>query len=341
MPKSSSLSRSTIEDVAVCAGVSTATVSRVINKTSPVATETADRVWAAIDELDYIPYAAARGLASRKTNTLGLFLPDIGDNFLSALLRGIAACVSQNGYALLIYSTQGRAKKSAVDFNLPVSEHNTDGLIIFTDSLDEASLIRLHKRQFPMVLLHKTPPKGVNIPSITFENKDGARRLVEHLIETHGYRRIAFLAGPEGNEDSYWREMGYREALEAHGISFDPALIATGGFNDKIAETTVRQWLKDGLEFDAIFAGDDAAAIGTITALRRAGKRIPQDVAVAGFDDVFISRHLTPPLTTVRAPIEKAGEQAAQQLINLIRTGQAESHILLPTELVTRQSCGC
>jgi DNA-binding LacI/PurR family transcriptional regulator len=251
-------------------------------------------------------------------------------------------CVDDHEYTLLIYSTQRRrAKRNETSLNRPVGEHNTDGLIIFTDGLDETEIIRLYNRQFPLVLLHRSPPAGANIPCITFENKTGARNLVEHLLEVHHYRRIAFLAGPPGNEDSHWRELGYREALAAHGVPFDPALVRVGGFNEKIAEAAVAQWLEEGADFEAIFAADDDSALGAITALERAGKRIPQDVAVAGFDDVMLSRYLTPALTTVRAPIEQAGWVAVEQLLQLIHTGQAEPLVLLPTELVIRASCGC
>jgi DNA-binding LacI/PurR family transcriptional regulator len=334
--------RSTIEDVAAHAGVSIATVSRVINKTGPVATKTADRVWAAISQLDYIPAAAARGLASRKTNTIGLILPNIGDSFLATLLKGLASCVDENGYTLLMYSTQRRrTRRTESALNLPVGEHNTDGLIVFTDALDEAELMRLYNRHFPLVLLHRSPPAGVNIPCITFENKNGAAAMVEHLIEVHAYRRVAFLAGPPDNEDSYWRELGYREALAAHAIPFDPALVRVGGFNEKIAQATVEQWLEEGAEFEAIFAADDESAIGAMAALEWAGKRIPQDVAVAGFDDISLARYLTPALTTVHAPIEQAGWVAVEQLLRVIDTGQAEALVLLPTTLMIRGSCGC
>lgn len=165
--------------------------------------------------------------------------------------------------------------------------------------------------------------------------------MVEHLINVHHYRRIAFLTGPPGNEDSNWRELGYREALAAHGIPFDSALVSVGGFDEKIAEAAVAQWLQAGTEIEAIFAADDESAIGAMTALERAGKRIPEDIAVAGFDDIVISRYLTPALTTVHAPIEQAGWVAVEQLLQLIQTGQAEPLVLLETELVTRRSCGC
>jgi DNA-binding LacI/PurR family transcriptional regulator len=331
--------RATIADVARRAGVSIATVSRVVNGNAPVAETTAARVRDAIAALNYVPRAAARSLASRRTNTLGLLLPEISGYFFPLLLRGVEAGARENGFDLLIYSTQDRGDATS-GLRRPLGEHNTDGLLIFPDSLDDAELVRLYHLGFPLVLLHRSPPDALDVPCVTFENKAGARKLVEHLIAVHGYRRIAFLRGPEGHEDSYWREMGYREALAAHGVPFDPTLVATGGFDEDEAQVPVEQWLQEGLEIEAIFAGDDEAALGVITALQRAGKRVPEDVAVVGFDDGPVSQHLTP-LTTVRAPIEEAGLAAARQLVRLIRTGQADPLVLLPTELVVRRSCGC
>ena len=140
---------------------------------------------------------------------------------------------------------------------------------------------------------------------------------------------------------SLWREAGYREALRAHDIPFDPSLVGVGMFDDVDGQAAVEAWLQQGLDFDAIFAGDDEAASGSILALRRAGKRVPEDVAVAGFDDVPFARMMVPPLTTVRAPIETAGTIGARLLINLIHLGEAQTVTRLPTELVIRQSCGC
>src|SRR6185295_2401299 len=125
-------------------------------------------------------------------------------------------------------------------------------------------------------------------------------------------------------EDSYWREMGYRESLAAHGLPFDPALIALGGFHQEQAQASVKNWLAQGLEIDAIFSGDDEAGIGALAALQQAGKRVPEEIALVGFDDIDVSRYLFPALTTVRAPIEQAGWEAARQLAQLIRTGQAD-----------------
>ncbi len=331
--------RATIADVAERAGVSIATVSRVMNKTGPVAEATAARVQSAILELNFTPHAAARGLASRKTNTIGLILRDISGEFFQPMLRGIEAGTRAYGFDLLIHCTHRSADQDAAP-HYPLSEHNSDGLLVFTASLDEAEIIRLHGAQFPLVLLHRSPPTGLNIPCVTVENKSGARKLVDYLIERRGYRRIAFLTGPESQEDSYWREMGYRESLAAHGIPYDPDLMAVGGFDEQGGKNGAKTLLERGKKIDAIFAGDDDTSIGVLAYLKETGVRVPEDIAVVGFDDIPLARHLTPPLTTVRAPIEVAAREAVNQLVRLIRTGETEQLVLLPTELVIRRSCG-
>ncbi|MFQ6100338.1 MAG: LacI family DNA-binding transcriptional regulator [Anaerolineae bacterium] len=322
------------------AGVSIATVSRVINHTAPVAPETESQVQAAIAELNYRPQSAAQVLASRKTNTIGLLFPEISGNFVSPLLRGIEAEARESGFALLVYATQGGDASDTIRPQ-PLGEHNTDGVVVFVDSLPEEELLRFDQIGFPVVLVYRSSPSRSSIPCVTIENKQGARMLVDHLIEVHGYRRIAFLAGQEGHEDSHWREIGYRESLTAHSIPFDPQLVSVGGFDKERAYAATESWLKEGLAFNAVFAADDDSAIGVLAALNDAGKRVPEDVAVVGFDDIALSRYLTPPLTTVRAPTEQVGREAIKQLVQLIRGEQVEPLVLLPTALVIRQSCGC
>ncbi len=327
---------STIADVARLAGVSIATVSRVLNGTTPVHNEKADRVRLAMEELQFVPRHAARVLASKRTNTIGLVLSEISGAYFPPMLKGIESAAYESGYDLLIHSTKKEGPSRR-----PLGEHNTDGLLVFTDSLDHHELHRLYNINFPIVLLHHTPPPLLDIPVITIENKSGAATLTNHLIEVHGCRRIVFLRGPEEHEDSVWRERGYREALEENKIKFDPALIRSGGFDEEEALSTVEQMLLQGTKFDAIFAGDDDSAIGAIRALKRAGRRVPQDVAVVGFDDVPFARYLSPPLTTVRAPIEQVGREAVRQLVRQINGEQADPLTLMRTELVIRESCGC
>jgi DNA-binding LacI/PurR family transcriptional regulator len=341
MPVSRARSRTrvTIDEVARRAGVSISTVSRVLNQTAGVTEEATARVLAVVAELGYVPQTAARHLAQGKTNTLGLLLPDIGTDFFSPLLRSISAAAAETGYDLLI-AIQRHAEGLAPP-RQPIGKHNTDGLLVFNNSHSDAELRHFHQLGFPAVLLYRSAPVGTAFPSITIENKAGARQIVDHLIEVHGRRRIAFLRGPASNEDSLWRERGYREGLAAHAIPFDPALVGDGEFYDAPARATVERWLATGLEFDAIFAGDDGSAVGALAALVQAGRRVPEDVALAGFDDDPTVRYLVPPLTTVRAPTELVGREAVQQLIRLIKTGRARSITLLPTEPVIRRSCGC
>jgi DNA-binding LacI/PurR family transcriptional regulator len=329
-----------IVDVAERAGVSISTVSRVINQSSPVSPKKTARVLAAIEELNFQPKAAARKLASRKTYTIGLLLPIISGDYFASMLRGIERGVIEADYDLLIHSTFLETR-SKTPFKRVLGEHNTDGLIVFTDSLDEKELKRLSDLDFPVVLLHRSSPDGLGIPSVTVENKNGARGVITHLIRVHNRRRIVFLRGPDSHEDTHWREAGYLQSLKDNNIEYDPSLIGSGNFNDKDAQDAIESMMLDGVEFDAVFAGDDEAASGVLRALRWAGVRVPEDVSVVGFDDSSLASHLVPQLTTVNAQVEEAGYTAANQLIRFIKTGDPNPITLLPTKLVVRRSCGC
>lgn len=330
---------STIDDVARLAGVSPSTVSRVINRNVPVSDEAVERVEAAMRSLNYAPSAAARNLARRRTNTLGLLTANILGDFFVPLLTGIEEATSAGGYDLLI-STAGRQGPHS---RLPdaLGQHNTDGLLVFAGALTEDAIALAHSAGLPMVLIHQSSPSSLTVPCVTIENKAASCLIVEHLITVHGRRRLVFLEGPREQEDSYWRELGYREALAKHGIPFDPALVVLGEFARSVALESVMNLMARGVEFDAIFTGDDEAAVGALQALATAGKRVPEDVSVVGFDDQRLAGVLKPPLTTVHAPTDAVGRVAAEQLIRLVRTGAAEPLTLLPTEIVIRRSCGC
>jgi DNA-binding LacI/PurR family transcriptional regulator len=254
-------------------------------------------------------------------------------------LSGIQTVVGENQYNLLVATYKSPAHR---DSQPPVGPHNTDGMLVFADSLSEEHLTQLCRSKFPLVLIHRTPPVYLKIPFVTVENKAATRKIVSHLIEEHGRRSILFLRGLREQEDSHWREQGYLEALETHGIAFDPNLVLNGEFNGEIAYQNIKNFLcKDHRKFDAVFSGDDDAAIGALTALSEAGLRVPEDVALAGFDDSRLSPFLSPPLTTVRAPTEAVGKTAAQLLFNLIKEQPVEPVTLLPTEIIIRRSCGC
>ena len=329
----------TIRDVAQHAAVSVATVSRFINQNAPVSQEVSERIQQVMLDLNYKPHAAARQLATRRTLTVGVVLHNMHTDFFAPLLSGMEAVVSENQYNLLVATYDYKAHPHRQP---PIGPHNTDGLLAYADCLSEQQLTELCRVKFPVVLIHRTTPPNLKIPFVTVENKAATRNLISHLIERHERRSIIFLRGPQEQEDSRWREQGYRHALDLHGIPFRPDLMLQGGFDQHIAYQSLKKFLtQNGLCFDAIFTGDDDAAVGVLKALEEAGVRVPKDVSVVGFDDARLSAFLSPPLTTVRAPTETVGRTAAQLLFNLLQDRPAEAAVLLPTEIILRRSCGC
>ena len=330
----------TIRQVAQKAGVSVATVSRYINRNAPISKDVAERLKLVMTELRYVPHAAARHFASKKTRVIGLLLTNMHNDFFAPLLSGIESTVRKHKYNLLVATNR---TDDGSDIPPPIGYHNTDGLLVFADSLTDEDLIGLYNSQFPVVLIHRSSPPSVKIPSVTVENKAATYKLMEHIIHEHNKRRILFMSGPVHQEDSYWRETGYRSALEANGIPFDENLVLSGQFERDVAYKSLNEFLGNGkcVAFDAVFAGDDDAAVGVISSLTEHGYRVPQDIAVVGFDDQRLSAFLTPPLTTVSAPTESVGRIAAEQLFSIFDKQYPEDVTLLPTELIIRRSCGC
>ncbi len=329
----------TIEDVARHAGVSTATVSRLLNGKGNVAETTAVRIYHAIEQLNYVAHAAARGLARQKNYTIGVIVPDTSTYFLVSLLRGINETLEDTAYSTLIFVTNNPLSiKSGQP--LPLGEHNTDGIIVFNRLVNDETLRLLERRGFPVVLLFRQPPANSYLPCINFENYQAAYDLVTHLIHNSGRRRIAFLRGQVSSSDSQLREDAYRQALQDHGLSCDENMIGRGDFRVQTAEQVVQGWLHNGLGMDAIFAADDNMAMGAFNALRQAGKRIPEDVALVGFNDDLPSRYLSPPLTTIHAPAVEVGYTAVSTLMAQIDQRPIPHNIVLGTRLVIRESCG-
>jgi len=330
----------TIYDVARQAGVSVATVSRYINQNTPVSPEVAERLDQVMTELRYVPHAAARHLASRKTRVVGLLLNNLHNDFFVPLLNGVEAVVRKKGYNLIIATYHADSRDH---MQPPIGPHNTDGLLVFSDGLVDDELANLNESGFPMVLVHRSPPPSLSIPSVTVENVQATAELVEHLVRVHGKKRILFLRGPLYQEDSMQREMGYRSALCANGIPVDENLILNGDFERNIAYEAMNDFLgsERQIAFDAVFTGDDDAAIGVLKSLHEHGIRVPEDISVIGFDDLGFAPFLNPPLTTVRAPTERVGQIATERLFGILENHPSDEVIILPTEIIFRRSCGC
>ena len=330
----------TIRDVARQAGVSVATVSRFINRNAPVSAQVAERLNQVMTELRYVPHAAARNLASRKTRVIGLLVNNLHNDFFVPLLNGVEAVVRKKEYNLIVATHHANSRNVMPP---PIGPHNTDGLLVFSDGLVDEDLANLNASGFPMVLVHRTSPPNLKIPSVTVENTEITHKLVEHLIQVHGKRRILLMRGPLHQEDSVRREVGYKSALAANGIPFDEKLVLNGEFERDIAFQVLDDFLSNGKQvaFDAVFTGDDDAAIGALKALHKHEYGIPDDVAVIGFDDMGFAPFLNPPLTTVRAPTESVGRIAAERLFDILENQNQDGAVVLPTEIIFRRSCGC
>jgi LacI family transcriptional regulator len=329
----------TIRDVAKQAGVSVATVSRYINHTAPVSEYSAGRISQVMLELNYVPLEAARNLATRKTGTVGLLSFTVEYGFFGPLVTGLEKALKENGYNLLIATYQPTPGNDSVP---PIGPHNADGVVVFSNTIGEEQLAEWHAMHFPVVLVHRTAPDSLPIPSVTVENKTAAHKIVDHLIKKHDRRHLVFVRAPGSQEDEQARELGYRAALAANSIPFDPNLVIGGNFNRDVTRQAMEEFLSDNPPlFDGVFAGDDDLAASVMSALQSAGLNVPADVAVVGFDDQRFSALLAPALTTVHAPTEEVGRVAGQQLIKLLHGEPADYTTILPTELVLRRSCGC
>jgi LacI family transcriptional regulator len=327
----------TIKDVARAAGVSVATVSRVYNGSALVKEDTRSRVGAVATRLGYSPHGAARSLITNRTSTIGVLLPDLYGEFFSEVIRGIDQTAQRHGHHLLVSSSHD--DRSALETAVRSMRGRVDGLIVMWPEMDETAVPRLPAR-FPVVLLSSpTGPNGFDV--ITVANYEGAYAMVCHLLGL-GHRRIAIIKGVEGNADAAERLRGYRAALAEAGVVALPELEVPGAFNEESGFRATGELLHREVRPTAIFAANDAMAIGALSALREAGLRVPEDVALAGFDDIPMARYLDPALSSVHVDISALGARAALRLLAAIRDKDGHQHRAetLPTTLVLRRSCG-
>lgn len=327
----------TVYTVAEKAGVSIATVSRVINDSTKVHPRTRDRVLKVIEELDYHPNLTAQGLALNITEIIALIFPDISGPFYSEVIRGVEKEASQHNYSLLIYGTHGKESNARFLRRLP---GRVDGMILMTRSVDDQYIFELSRKHIPFVLLDRET-STVKADCILSNNMEAAEQATEHLIQ-HGHQRIAFISGPVGSPDSNARLTGYRQILQKHGLPDLPSLLEIGDFLQPGGYQAMNHLLDQTVIPDAVFAANDEMAIGAIEAIRSRGLSVPEDVAVIGFDDIQMASYIQPALTTIRQPMRQFGTLAVQQLLRRIQDpSSAVETILLPTELIIRQSCGC
>jgi LacI family transcriptional regulator len=326
----------TIREVAARAGVSVATVSRAINGNAPVQEETAKRVKAAVKALKYVPHAAARSLSIRRSHTIGVMLPDVHGEFFSEVIRGIDVAARARGYHILVSSSHADIEEMSA--MLRALRGRVDGLILMSPDLELGAISKSIATDTPVVLLNSA---ATGRRTIRIDNYTGARAMTDHLIAL-GHTNIAFITGPERNVDAAERLRGYRSGVGSSANAKRPQIEVAGDFTEESGHRAAAEIIAMKPRPTAIFASNDAMALGALGALRDAGLRVPDDVALAGFDDVPIARYLTPRLTTVKVDIAELGRRAVESLVNSLGGAEDKSKKVdvIPTTLVVRESCG-
>ncbi|PBJ82073.1 LacI family transcriptional regulator [Lysobacteraceae bacterium NML93-0399] len=325
----------TIKDVAKAASVSVATVSRALNGHQNVAAAVRERVLAVAAELRYSPHHAARSLSSRRTQTVGVVLPDLHGEFFSELMRGIDQVARTRGQHLLVSSYHGNPEEQGAA--LRAMRGRVDGLLLMSPYVHDADfLARNVDASLPLVLMNAG--QGRPQASIGIDNYGGARAMVAHLVES-GYTRIAFIGGPQDNDDASERRRGYRDGLAAAGPGYEPWELP-GRFDEDSGHRAGQALLALDVRPDAVFAANDMMAIGCLYALGRGGVRTPADIAVVGFDDIPLARYVHPSLTTMRVDIAELGARALKTLLDIEASG-ARANVngaLIEPVLVLRDS---
>lgn len=332
----------TLEDIARQAGVSRSTVSRVVNQSPDVSEDVRTRVLRVIERTGYQPHAAARALASQRSLTIGLLLPQsvnsfFTDPYFSHLTKGIAQACNQANYTLALFLVSTKADEEKI-FPRLSRPGFVDGVIVQSGPHGEQAIIsRFLDAKLPMVIAGR-PFRTDNVSYIDVDNLNGAYTAVSHLIQL-GRKRIGLIGGPTDSTAGIDRKEGYLRALRERGREPEECLLAEGDFTEVGGYYSMQRLLP--AKPTAIFAASDVMALGAMRAAREAHLRIPEDIAFVGFDDLPMSTFSDLHLTTVRQPVVQFGAKAVDILIDLIEHGiDPPRHIIMGTELVIRGSCG-
>ncbi|MEP6999622.1 MAG: LacI family DNA-binding transcriptional regulator [bacterium] len=330
----------TITDVARLANVSVATVSRVLNASAPVREDTRARVLEVARELHFSPNGAARTLKRRQASALGVILPDLYGEFFSELLRGIDQEAQRAGHALLVSSSHHDAH--GVSVAVRAMRGRVDGLLVMAPEVSSASLATALPDGLPTVILNTAATKHA-AAAVMVDNMSGTRVVVQHLAAL-GHQTVAFICGPPRNADATARLRGYRAAMRDAGLPVHESLVFRGDFTEDGGWQAARAMIATaGPRPTALFAANDAMAVGALLAFHEAGFDIPRDISVVGFDDIPIARYVTPSLTTVRVAIDVLGARAAALLFRALTDPLARGTVhreVIPAELIVRHSCG-
>lgn len=326
-----------LKDVATAAGVSVATVSRLLNGSLELPAETKARIDAAIRELNYVPNPHARRLSRGRSDTIGLVVPDIGNPFFGTLVAAVEEEADRRGLALTLFATLNRPGREISYLRLLARNH-VDGLVFITNHPETDDLAALINATGNVVVVDEDVP-GATVPKLFCDNAQGGRLAGEHLAD-HGHRRVLYVGGPEDMLSTQRRFLGFQAALTER---FGDTLALTrycGNYTVEYGREAARRFLAEGRPATAIFASSDEIAIGMVEVLRAEGVRIPEDVSMIGFDDVAPLHLFAPALTAVRQPVRAIGQRALSLLLetNWDERSASATEELLPVEIVVRNS---
>ncbi len=330
----------TLDEVAAHAGVGRGTASRVINGSPQVSERTKAAVLKAVEELGYVPNQAARTLVTRRTGTVALVIAEseeriFGEPFFAGVVRGISNALNDASRQLVLSLVQG--DDQATRLGAYLGRQHVDGVLLLSLHDDGAFPVDLGSRGIPMVLGGRSQLWDT-ASYVDVDNRGGAHQAVSYLIKT-GRRTIATITGPRGMASGRDRHDGYVDALTEEGIASDPDLIEAGDFSEQSGRDAMEALLARRPDIDAVFAASDLMAMGAMRTLTKHGKVIPQDVAVVGFDGTAGSETTEPPLTTVRQPLVRLGQEMAAMVLRRIEEPDLPAEqLILPVELVVRSS---
>ncbi len=330
--------RPTINDIAKRAGLSKASVSRALNGKQDVDPETRKRVLKLAAQIGYVPSASARALSNGRSNCLGLLVPTLTWPWILEVLRGVAEEIERSGYSLILYTTSGGEDSEREFMSQVVPAGAVDGLALVIPLGMLEYIERLAKGGLPVVVVDDRGHYP-DLPTVATTNIEGGRSATRHLID-NGRRRIAMLNGPHDFGCNRDRLAGYKSALQKAGLQFDPRLVVDSDFKETGGASAMTALLAADPDLDGVFVANDVMAFGAMRALRNAGRRVPDDVAVVGFDDIPASAMTHPPLSTVRQPLYEMGRTAASMVMAAVRGESITKRIELPTSLVVRESSG-
>ncbi|MBB5706553.1 LacI family DNA-binding transcriptional regulator [Sphingopyxis panaciterrulae] len=318
----------TLRDVAREAGVSVATASRAINGLGNVTAPTRAAVLAAVKKLNFVPHSGARSLTRRRTDTVGVILPDLFGEFFSEIIRGIDLIAHESGMHLLLGNMHGSAHETAAA--IAAMRGRVDGLLVMPPELKPETLAQHLDPVLPTVLLNYDAAT-LDRPYVAVDNYRGAWTMTEALLAA-GARRIVHIAGPKHNRDARERQRGFVDAMAAIADERHPVILP-GDFSEEAGAEAARMLVEGKMPADAVFAANDLMAVGCLMRLGEAGLKVPHDLMVAGFDDIPLARHITPALTTMQVKIDRLGSTGMMMLLRLLRgeaPGAASATILTP-----------